>query len=157
MPWTCVVSADSLFRNIIQTEFLPCFTVCKRNWRISRYKLTEDLLHRGQVKNGPNMNTKQAIPLVEAMLLMPTEGAVRVFAQYLCYWKNHKWNTRKTYVSYFCSRYCYRQSRGTERMIINSLVHPTLKYIIFVSEESFTFVPGTNLLQAILKGFDKNK
>ncbi|MGI9027473.1 MAG: hypothetical protein ACR2FM_01355 [Candidatus Saccharimonadales bacterium] len=43
---------------------------------------------------------------------------------------------------------------GAERMILNSLAHPTLQYIILFSEESLTFSPSTNLLQALQYGFD---
>ncbi len=46
---------------------------------------------------------------------------------------------------------------GVERMIINSLAHPTLKYLILFSEESVTFAPSTNLLQAIMEGFDAKR
>jgi len=46
---------------------------------------------------------------------------------------------------------------GGERMIINSLSHPTLKYLILFSEESLTFAPATNLLQALMHGFDKSQ
>ncbi len=43
---------------------------------------------------------------------------------------------------------------GAERMILNSLAHPTLQYIILFSEESLTFSPSTNLLQALQYGFE---
>lgn len=43
---------------------------------------------------------------------------------------------------------------GTERMILNSLSHPTLKYLILFSEETLTFSPSTNLLIALKDGLD---
>lgn len=43
---------------------------------------------------------------------------------------------------------------GTERMILNSLVHPTLQFIILFSEETITFSPSTNLLLALQHGID---
>lgn len=46
---------------------------------------------------------------------------------------------------------------GTERMILNSLVHPTLTYLILFSEESLTFSPSTNLLLALMHGLDENR
>ncbi len=46
---------------------------------------------------------------------------------------------------------------GTERMIVNTLVHPTLKYLILFGEEGLTFSPSTNLLQVILKGYSDEK
>ncbi|NQV93164.1 hypothetical protein HQ403_01555 [Candidatus Kaiserbacteria bacterium] len=46
---------------------------------------------------------------------------------------------------------------GTERMILNSLSHPTLKYLILFSEESLTFSPSTNLLLALKDGLDTEK
>ena len=39
-------------------------------------------------------------------------------------------------------------------MILNTLVHPTINCIILFSEESLTFSPSSNLLQAIMHGFD---
>lgn len=46
---------------------------------------------------------------------------------------------------------------GTERMILNSLAHPTLSYLILFSEESLTFSPSTNLLLALMHGFDPTR
>ncbi|MEA2701767.1 MAG: hypothetical protein QOE22_476 [Candidatus Parcubacteria bacterium] len=43
---------------------------------------------------------------------------------------------------------------GTERMILNALVHPTVTYLILFSEESLTFSPSTNLLLALMHGLD---
>ncbi|HCR52190.1 TPA: hypothetical protein DIV48_00905 [Candidatus Kaiserbacteria bacterium] len=46
---------------------------------------------------------------------------------------------------------------GTERMILNSLVHPTITYLILFSEESLTFSPSTNLLLALMHGLDAKR
>jgi len=46
---------------------------------------------------------------------------------------------------------------GAERMILNSLAHPTMQYLILFSEESLTFSPSTNLLLALQHGIDTNK
>lgn len=46
---------------------------------------------------------------------------------------------------------------GTERMILNSLAHPTIQYLILFSEESLTFSPSTNLLQALQSGLDTSR
>lgn len=46
---------------------------------------------------------------------------------------------------------------GVERMILNSLAHPTLRYLVLFSEESLTFAPSTNLLAALQHGFDSEK
>lgn len=46
---------------------------------------------------------------------------------------------------------------GTERMILNSLAHPSIRYIILFSEESLTFSPSTNLLLALMHGLDESR
>lgn len=46
---------------------------------------------------------------------------------------------------------------GAERMIVNALAHPTLRFLVLFSEESTTFVPSTNLLLALMDGFDESK
>jgi len=46
---------------------------------------------------------------------------------------------------------------GAERMILNSIVHPTMTYLILFSEESLTFSPSTNLLLAVQRGIDQKK
>lgn len=46
---------------------------------------------------------------------------------------------------------------GTERMILNSLVHPAMTYLILFSEESLTFSPSTNLLLALMHGLDESR
>ncbi len=104
--------------------------------------------------------TKQPFPLVEAMLLMPPEGAsgeigictnTSATGQII----NEIPESLRSHISVLGTVIVSRD--GTERMIINSLVHPTLKYLVLFSEESVTFAPGTNLLQAIMEGFDKNQ
>lgn len=46
---------------------------------------------------------------------------------------------------------------GTERMILNSLIHPTVTHLILFSEESLTFSPSTNLLLALMHGLDETR
>lgn len=46
---------------------------------------------------------------------------------------------------------------GTERLIINALAHPTLEYLILFGEETISFRPSTNLLNACMHGYDTNK
>lgn len=46
---------------------------------------------------------------------------------------------------------------GTERMIINALAHPTLEYIILFGEETLSFRPSTNLLLALMHGYDQSR
>lgn len=46
---------------------------------------------------------------------------------------------------------------GTERMILNSLVHPTVTHLVLFSEESLTFSPSTNLLLALMHGLDADR
>lgn len=43
---------------------------------------------------------------------------------------------------------------GTERMILNTLIHPHIKYLVLFSEETITFSPSTNLLIALMNGLD---
>ena len=46
---------------------------------------------------------------------------------------------------------------GTERMILNCLAHPSIRYLVLFSEESLTFSPSTNLLLSLQHGFDSSK
>ena len=46
---------------------------------------------------------------------------------------------------------------GSERMVVNSLAHSSLRYLILFSEESLTFSPSTNLLLALQNGIDIKK
>ena len=46
---------------------------------------------------------------------------------------------------------------GAERMIINSLVHPQIEYLILFGEESASFCPSTNLLLAIMDGYEDGR
>lgn len=43
---------------------------------------------------------------------------------------------------------------GAERMILNTVVHPTVKFLVLFSEESLTFSPNTNLLLAVMNGME---
>src|SRR3989344_239619 len=42
-------------------------------------------------------------------------------------------------------------------MILNLLVHSSIRYLILFSEESLTFSPSTNLLLALMHGLDENR
>ena len=46
---------------------------------------------------------------------------------------------------------------GAERMIVNSLVHPGIEYLILFGEETNSFRPSTNLLYALMHGYDAEK
>ncbi len=46
---------------------------------------------------------------------------------------------------------------GAERMIVNALSHPNLEYIILFGEETLSFRPSTNLLLALMHGYDPEK
>ncbi len=46
---------------------------------------------------------------------------------------------------------------GAERMIVNALTHPTIQYIILFGDETLSFRPSTNLLQALMEGYDPSK
>lgn len=46
---------------------------------------------------------------------------------------------------------------GTERMIVNSLVHKKLRYLILFGEESASFKPSSNLLIALMNGYKKGE
>jgi len=46
---------------------------------------------------------------------------------------------------------------GAERMIINTLVHPQIEYLILFGEESASFCPSTNLLLAIMDGYEDGR
>jgi len=43
---------------------------------------------------------------------------------------------------------------GAERMIVNSLVDPTVRAIVLSSEETHTFAPSSNLLSVLMNGLD---
>ncbi|MFW6286175.1 MAG: hypothetical protein ACOC16_03560 [Nanoarchaeota archaeon] len=46
---------------------------------------------------------------------------------------------------------------GVERMIVNSLAHKNIKYLILFADESNTFKPSSNLLQVIMYGYDEKQ
>lgn len=103
---------------------------------------------------------KTYFPLVEAILLTPpegTNGSVAICtnttapAQVLNEIKESNRNKLSVLGSLIVSR------DGGERMIVNSLAHPTLKHLILFSEESLTFCPSTNLLLAIMEDFEPGR
>ena len=96
-------------------------------------------------------------PLVDAYLILPPESAegkigictnTSAPGQVL----NEIAEENRTQVSVLGSLIVNRD--GTERMILNSLVHPTLQVIILFSEETITFSSSTNLLLALQNGID---
>ncbi len=46
---------------------------------------------------------------------------------------------------------------GAERMIVNCLTHPSIEYVILFGEETLSFKPSTNLLLALMNGYDPAK
>ncbi|MFA6340637.1 MAG: hypothetical protein WCX27_00135 [Candidatus Paceibacterota bacterium] len=103
---------------------------------------------------------KTKFPLVEAILLTPEEGAQGIIG--ICtnttsageVLSSIEENNRKN-VAVLGSLIVSRD--GVERMILNCLAHPTQRYLILFSEETVTFAPSTNLLQAMQNGFVENK
>ncbi|MFA6551873.1 MAG: hypothetical protein WCT19_00035 [Candidatus Paceibacterota bacterium] len=107
-----------------------------------------------------NSIKRNKFPLVDAILLIPKEGqdgeigiCTNTSAPGQVLSEIEKENRKNICVlgSLIVSR------DGVERMILNTLAHPTLKYLILFSEESVTFAPSTNLLSAIMNGFDEKK
>ncbi|MEK9155215.1 MAG: hypothetical protein AAB839_01055 [Patescibacteria group bacterium] len=101
-----------------------------------------------------------SFPLVEAILITPPEGAqgqigicsnTTAPGQVL----NEVDESLREYVSVIGPLIVSRD--GGERMIVNSLAHPSLRYLVLFSEESTTFAPCTNLLLALMDGFDESK
>ena len=105
-------------------------------------------------------NQTTQFPLVDALLLTPDEGkdgSIGVCTNTTASGQvfNEIEESNRKNVSVLGSLIVSRD--GAERMILNALVHPTLKYLILFSEESLTFSPSTNLLQAVQNGFDAAK
>ncbi|MBI1974578.1 MAG: hypothetical protein HYS51_01895 [Candidatus Zambryskibacteria bacterium] len=103
---------------------------------------------------------KTYFPLVEAMLTIPPEGKsgfigictnTTAAGQVL----NEIKELVRPNVSVLGSLIVSRD--GSERMIVNALAHPTLKFLVLFSEESLTFTPSTNLLIALMDGFEPNR
>ncbi len=99
-------------------------------------------------------------PLVDAILMTPEEGSTGPIG--ICTnttAPGQVWNEidedNRHLVSVLGPLIVNRD--GCERMIINSLAHPTQKFLILFSEESLTFSPSTNLLLALMKDFDPKK
>jgi hypothetical protein len=106
------------------------------------------------------MTSKPSFPLVDALLLTPSEavdGHIGVCTNTTAPGQvfNDIAEENRPVVSVLGPLIVNRD--GTERMILNSLVHPTLSYLILFSEESLTFSPSTNLLLALMHGLDKNR
>lgn len=105
-------------------------------------------------------STTTQFPIVDAILVTPGEGAEgqigictntsapgQVF--------NEIEEKNRAHVSALGALIVSRD--GTERMVLNCLAHPTIRFLILFSEESLTFSPSTNLLLAIQNGVDAQK
>ncbi len=107
-----------------------------------------------------NKKIKTKFPLVEAILLTPKEGDHGLIG--ICTNTtspgevlNSIESSNRKNVAVLGSLIVNRD--GVERMILNCLAHPTQKYLILFSEETVTFAPSTNLLQAMQNGFVEGK
>jgi|GEM_PF-1705495 len=109
------------------------------------------------------MVTKPAttqFPIVDAILVTPSEGAdgqigicTNTSAPGQVF--NEIEEKNRGHVSALGALIVSRD--GTERMILNCLAHPTIRFLVLFSEESLTFSPSTNLLLAIQNGVDAAK
>lgn len=103
---------------------------------------------------------KSEFPLIDAILTMPPEGSLGTVG--ICVNATAAGQVLNEIKTDLRSNVCVLGSLivnrdGAERMIVNCLAHPTQKYLILFSEESATFSPSTNLLQAIRFGLDTAK
>lgn len=99
-------------------------------------------------------------PLVDAVLITPKEserGAVGVCTNMSAPGQvfNEIAEFNRPSVSVLGSLVVNRD--GTERMILNCLAHPAIRYLVLFSEESRTFSPSTNLLLLLERGIDAAK
>jgi len=99
-------------------------------------------------------------PLVEAFLVTPTEGqngkiGICTNTQAPGMIVNEIPFEKRSDVAVLGSLVVNRD--GAERMIINSLSHPKLEYIILFGEETVSFRPSTNLLLALMHGYEQDK
>lgn len=103
---------------------------------------------------------KTPFPLIDSLLLIPEEGKNGVIG--ICTNTTSSGQVLNEIDSKYRSGVAVLGTLivsrdGTERMILNTLAHPTLKYLVLFSEESLTFSPSTNLLLAVQHGFAKDK
>jgi len=105
-------------------------------------------------------STKLQFPLIDAFLLTPKEGKKGVVGvctnatapgQVL----NDIEDKLRKNISVLGPLIGNRD--GSERMVVNSLVHPTMRYLILFSEETLSFSASTNLLLAVCHGIDSKK
>ncbi len=102
---------------------------------------------------------KSQFPIVEANLLIPKDAKSRLGNIAICS------NTQaagqveseipenlRRHIAVYGSLIVSRG--GAERMVLNSIVHPTFTDLVLFGEESRTFQPSSNLLQAIRFGFE---
>ena len=99
-------------------------------------------------------------PLVDAILVTPKEserGAIGICTNMSAPGQvlNEIEEQNRPFVSVLGSLVVNRD--GTERMVLNCLAHPTIRYLVLFSEESRTFSPSTNLLLALQHGIDTTK
>lgn len=99
-------------------------------------------------------------PLVDAILVTPKEserGAIGVCTNMTAPGQvlNEIEERHRPLVSVLGSLVVNRD--GTERMILNCLAHPAIRYLVLFSEESRTFSPSTNLLLALRLGMDATR
>ena len=111
-------------------------------------------------KSSDTATSQMTEPLVEALLLFPQEGSGGKTA--ICtntlapgmVLNEIPFEKRKD-ISVLGSLIVNRD--GTERLIINCLTHPTIEYVLLFGEETLSFRPSTNLLLALMDGYDKEK
>jgi hypothetical protein len=95
-------------------------------------------------------------PIVDAFLLCPEEGKagkIAVCTNYLApsIVRDEIPRQLRKDIAVMGSLIVNRD--GAERMIINSLAHPTVEYIILFGQEPASFCPSTNLLLALMDGY----
>ncbi len=109
-----------------------------------------------EIKN----KSRLKFPLIDAFLLTPKKGKRGIIGICTNYtaagevYNNIEEKFRRD-ISVMGSLIVNRD--GVERMLVNSLVHPTMNYLILFSEEAKTFSPSTNLLLALKYGIDSKK
>lgn len=106
------------------------------------------------------MSPQAKFPLIDAFLQLPEEGEegrIGICTNSTAPGEvlNELETDLRQHVSVLGSLIVNRD--GAERMILNSLVHPTLQFLILFAEEGVTFSPSSNLLAAIQLGFDEEK
>jgi len=104
--------------------------------------------------------TNLDFPILDANLLTPEigrSGSIAICTNYLSPTEVYEEipNDLRQHICVLGSLVVNRD--GAERMIVNSLAHPTLRYLILFGEEANTFQPSTNLLQALQFGYQEGR